>query len=97
MTSIDARSLAAHVLVALADAQSRGRTARLDELAEDLDVRRTDVRSTVTQLHAEGHVDAYRLRLTMSGLALAATFDGCLLKEPHRAMEMPPPSSLRVA
>lgn len=101
MTSFDSRSVAAHVLVALARAQSMGRAVRLDELADDVGVRRTDVRETVTRLHAEGHVDALRLRLTMSGLALAASLDGCKLKEPRRMRDehrmTPPPSSLRVA
>ncbi len=102
MTSAFSRSVAAHVLVALADAQSRGRAIRLDELAEEVGVRKPDVREVVTRLHAEGHVDALRLRLTMSGLALAATLDGCALKQPRRHgsgehVITPPPSSLRVA
>lgn len=101
MTSHFARTVAAHVLVALADAQSRGRIVRLDELAEEVGVRKTDVRETVARLHAEGHVDALRLRLTLSGLALAATLDGCALKPVRREsgemMATPPPSSLRVA
>lgn len=85
MTSLDARSVAAHVLLSLADAQAKGRLVRLDELAEDVGVRRADVRDVVRRLHQEGHVDAQRMRLTMSGLALAAALDGCMLKEPRRA------------
>jgi hypothetical protein len=87
MTFIDTKSIAAHVIVALARAQTKGRTVRLDELAYDIDVRRADVRHVVTRLHAEGHVDALRLRLTMTGLALAASLAGCKLREPRACEE----------
>ncbi len=87
MTFIDTKSIAAHVIVTLARAQTKGRTMRLDELASDIDVRRTDVRHVVTRLHAEGHVDALRLRLTMTGLALAATLAGCKLRDTRPAEE----------
>jgi Mn-dependent DtxR family transcriptional regulator len=89
MTSFDARSVAAHVLLSLADAQAKGRLARLDEVADDVGVRRTDVREVVRKLHAEGHVDALRLRLTMSGLAIAASLDGCLLRAPRQHQAEP--------
>lgn len=85
-TSFD-RSIAAHVLRALAASQARGRAVRLDELAESIGVRRTDVRSVVTRLHAEGHIDAKRMRLTMTGLALAASMRSCKLPELRRAPE----------
>ncbi len=78
----DSRAAAAHVLLALASAQARGRTVRLDELADTIGVRRADVRAIVSRLHAEGHVDALRLRLTMSGLAVAASLRSCKLREP---------------
>lgn len=104
MTSEFSRSIAAHVLVTLAHAQSRGRALRLDELATEVGFRREDVRETVARLHREGHVDALRLRLTMTGLALAATLDGCKLKTPRRTksgelamVPAPPSSTLRVA
>jgi len=77
MNSIDSRALAAHVLVALAHAH--GRAVNLDDLAEAVGVRKTDVRAVVTRLGQEGHVDALRLRLTLSGLAIAASLDGCKL------------------
>jgi DNA-binding IscR family transcriptional regulator len=82
--AIDHRALAAHVLVALA--ASRGRSVRLDELADDLGVRRVDVRKVVSGLHAQGMLDAARLRLTLSGLALAATLQGCKLRDVRRAV-----------
>lgn len=66
-TSFDTKSIAAHVIVTLSDAHADGRVLRLDELAEEIGVRKADVRHVVTRLHAEGHVDALRLRLTMSG------------------------------
>jgi len=90
MTSFDSRSVAAHVILTLAAEQARGRTTRLDELAERIGVRRADVRRVVTQLHAEGHVDALRLRVTMTGLALAATLRECKLREPRDGREARP-------
>jgi hypothetical protein len=81
---IDTRALAAHVLRALASAQSRGRLVRTDELALSIGVRRDDVRYVITQLHAEGHVDAERMRLTMTGLALAASMRECKLAQVRR-------------
>ena len=84
MTSLDlstSRAAAAHVILFLASEQARGRSVRLDELAERVGVRRSDVRAIVAKLHDEGHVDALRLRLTMSGLAVAASLRGCKLRE----------------
>jgi hypothetical protein len=83
MSSLDVRALAAHVIRHLAHEQSRGRAVHLDELATELGVRRVDVRHVVTSLHQEGHLDAKRMKLTMTGLAVAASLDGCKLKEPR--------------
>lgn len=83
-TSLDTKSIAAHVVVVLAHAQELGRTVRLDELASEIGVRKSDVRQVVTRLHAEGHVDALRLRLTMTGLALATSLADCKLREPRQ-------------
>lgn len=94
MTSSDARSVAAHVIRHLAHAQKRGRATNLDDLAAALPVGRSDVREVVTQLHAEGHVDAQRMRLTMTGLVVAAALDGCKLREPVRRER---PALVRVA
>lgn len=88
MNSIDNHSLAAHVIRLLGVAQAKGRAARLDELASDLDVRKTDVRDVVSRLHAEGHVDALRMKLTMSGLAIAAVLSGSKLRSPRRREEL---------
>ena len=85
MSSLDVRALAAHVICHLAHEQSRGRAVALDELATEIGVRRVDVRHVVTRLHEEGHVDAKRMKLTMTGLAVAASLEGCKLKEPRVA------------
>jgi hypothetical protein len=94
MTASNFRPVAAHVLRHLARAQARGRSVRLDELACDIGVRHEDVRHVVTNLHAEGHVDAKRMRLTMSGLALATAMRECKLRE-ARIRERP--SQMNVA
>lgn len=87
-------AVAAHVIRRLARAQSRGNLVRLDELATDIGVRHEDVRDVVTDLHHEGHVDGKRMRLTMTGLALAAAMKDCKLKAPRMPER---PSQLYVA
>jgi DNA-binding IscR family transcriptional regulator len=87
MTSLDTKSIAAHVVVILAHAQELGRIVRLDELASEIGVRKADVRDVVTRLHAEGHVDALRLRLTLSGFALATSLHDAKLREPRHEEE----------
>lgn len=79
---IDAHALASHVLVALAHA--RGSLITTRDLADSLGVRREDVREMVSRLHREGHVNATNLRLTLSGLAIAASLDGCKLPSLRR-------------
>lgn len=74
------RILAAHAVVALARAQARGRAVHLDLLARTLGASREDTRAVVGALHAEGHVDALRMRLTMTGLAVAANLRACRLR-----------------
>jgi Mn-dependent DtxR family transcriptional regulator len=83
MTTSQLRPVAAHVLRHLARAQARGRAVRLDELASDIGVRREDVRQAVSSLHSEGHVDAQRMRLTMTGFAIASSMRECKLREPR--------------
>ena len=80
-SNASSNALAAHVIVALAEAQEIGRAVRLDELASVLGIRKADVRRVVASLHLEGHVDALRLRLTMTGLALATVLSGCKLRD----------------
>jgi hypothetical protein len=75
------QAVAAHVLRHLARAQVQGRPVRLDELARAIGVRKDDVRHVVTRLHNEGHVDVRRMRVTMTGLALAISMRECKLHD----------------
>ncbi|MBX3228572.1 MAG: hypothetical protein KIT84_07960 [Labilithrix sp.] len=93
--STNDKAVAAHVLRHLARAHAKGRATRLDQLASDIGVRREDVRGVVTSLDAEGHVDARRMRLTMTGFALAASMRECHLASVR--IPAPPPSQLHVA
>lgn len=95
LSSVDRKATAGHVLRHLAKAQSRGRLVRLDELASDMGVRREDVRDVVSSLHAEGHVDAKRMKLTMTGLALASAMRECKLRSARKVVERP--SQMNVA
>jgi hypothetical protein len=81
--------LAIHVMGALTTALRRGETRTLDELAHELRVRRVDVRRVVSTLHAQGFVDALRMRPTMLGLTVGlAVGNGGLrpLREPRTAV-----------
>lgn len=89
MNVIDRKAIAAHVLSHLANAQARGRLVRLDELAMEIGVRKTDIREIVSHLDAEGHVDAMRLKLTMTGLVLAASMRTAKLRPVRTAAEAP--------
>lgn len=80
MNVLDHKATAAHILRHLAEAQAEGRLVRLDELACAVGVRRKDVRDVVSRLHAEGHVDAQRMKLTMTGFVLAAAMQGDKLR-----------------
>jgi DNA-binding IscR family transcriptional regulator len=95
MSNLQLRAVSAHVLRHLARENSRGRAVHLEELASDIGVRREDIRHVVSSLHREGHVDARRMRLTMTGLALAAAMKDCTLRAVRLAAERP--STLNVA
>jgi hypothetical protein len=90
---MNTRTLSSHVLKALAAAQSEGRTSSLETLTEDLRVRRTDIRRTVSALHREGYVDALRMRLTLAGFAIAHS----LRDEPLPALRKAPAVAAVVA
>jgi transcription initiation factor IIE alpha subunit len=81
----------------LARAKQRGRAVRLDELAQEIGVRRDDVRDVVTSLDAEGHVDARRMRLTMSGFAIAVAMRECKLREAHVHIRVREPIALQAS
>lgn len=84
--SIEPKVLAAHVLVALARAQRARRLVTAQDVATELDVRKSDVRAIVTRLHHEGHVDALRMHLTLSGMALACALAKKELRELRTAV-----------
>lgn len=88
-TATNLKPVAAHVLRHLARAQSLGRLVHLEDLAGDIGVRREDVRDAVTCLHEEGHVDAKRMKLTLSGFAIAASMRECKLRSVRPRMERP--------
>jgi hypothetical protein len=77
--------LAAHSLRLMAFAQRDGRRIDLDQLATALDVRRRDVRATLSQLHREGLLDVTRMRLTLRGFAVGIGLAAEKLK-PLRAL-----------
>lgn len=70
---MEPKTLAPHVLKLLARYQLEGRRATLQDLVDELFVRRADVRATISALHVEGYLDATRLRLTMMGFAHGAS------------------------
>lgn len=78
---LDRKAVAAHVLVALSVAAEEGRSVTVADVAETIKVRRGDVREVVSQLHAEGHLDALRMRLSMTGFALARNLAKANLKK----------------
>jgi hypothetical protein len=71
--------LAIHVMGALTTALRRGQTLSLDDLSRTHRARRAEVRRVVSTLHAQGFVDALRMRPTMLGLTVGlAVSDGSL-------------------
>lgn len=73
--------LAIYVLRALYRAQSAGRQTSLEEVSLTVGARKADVRSIVSTLHGQGHVDAVRMRLTLSGFAIASALRGKGLRQ----------------
>jgi DNA-binding IclR family transcriptional regulator len=67
------RILAPYVLRLLAAAQKAGRPTNLEEITEKLDVRRSDVRATITALHQQGLLDATTYRLSLEGFAIGSS------------------------
>ncbi|MEO7328195.1 MAG: hypothetical protein ABI193_06435 [Minicystis sp.] len=88
---MNARTLSAYILQALALAQIEGRSMNLESLIDDLKVRRKDIRSAVSQLHREGMLDVLTLRLSLRGFAIGRSLQGeelpalRFLVEPTRA------------
>lgn len=70
------KAIAAHVLVAIGRAQARGLAIDSDALAKAIGIRKVDLRPVVSKLHAEGFIDATRMKLSLSGLAIATALRG---------------------
>ena len=75
------RVLAPYVLRYLASAQRRGRLVTLDDVVAKIKVRRADVRTAISTLHAQGLLDATTLRLSLQGFAVGTAL---------RAHKLPP-------
>lgn len=45
----------------------------LETLAQEIEVRKADVRKTVSALHQQGLVDALRMRLSLQGFVMGRT------------------------
>ena len=68
------KTLAEHLLRAMALDHVAGRRSDLDSLSAHLDEDRAELRSTLSALHREGYLDVLRMRLTLEGFVL-----GCVL------------------
>ncbi len=81
--------LAMHVLRVLFAAQAEHRRITLEDVAREIEARKAEVRSVVTDLDRQGFVDAMRMRLTFAGFAIAAGTGDALraLRRPHASIE----------
>ncbi|HQP33607.1 MAG TPA: hypothetical protein PLI95_00445 [Polyangiaceae bacterium] len=75
------KHLAQHLLFHLAQAQMNGDRPNLQELVDEVRVRRGDVRATLTILHQQGLYDVVRRRLTLLGFAIARRIEADQLPE----------------
>lgn len=93
------RTLSTHILEALARAQIEGRRSNLETLREELGVRRTDIRTAVSQLHRERMLDALTMRLTLVGFAIGQSLARSDLPSLRQAMttEVAPGEAARPA
>ncbi|MCU0656631.1 MAG: hypothetical protein MUF64_15680 [Polyangiaceae bacterium] len=64
------RVLAPYVLRYLAAAQRRGRPVTLQNLIDDLQVRRVDLRAALSAMAQQGLLDVLTLRLSLEGFAI---------------------------
>ena len=81
---IDRGQLAIHVLCAMTTHQRKGSRCTLDELVDELGMRRPDVRSVVSALHRQGYVDLQRMSLTLAGFAIGLSLRGRQLRSACR-------------
>ncbi len=70
--TIDAEALAIHLLHAMSTSAHK---LTLEDLATELQVRRADVRSTLSTLHRQGYLDVTKMQLTMAGFAVGRTYN----------------------
>jgi hypothetical protein len=73
-SAVDPELLAIHLVCALSAACDDGRRAGLDELANGVGGRRSEVRGVLSALHRQGFVDVVRMRPTLAGFAIARAF-----------------------
>ncbi|HRI70436.1 MAG TPA: hypothetical protein PK156_39665 [Polyangium sp.] len=91
--------IAPYILRALARAQTEGRCMDLESLSREIEVRKADVRKTVSALHQEGLVDALRMRLSLRGFVMGRTLMAANLPEiqrPKNASQTPEQNRERV-
>ncbi|HMY17323.1 MAG TPA: hypothetical protein PKA58_13460 [Polyangium sp.] len=91
--------IAPYILRALALAQTEGRVMDLETLSREIEVRKADVRKTVTALHQQGLVDALRMRLSLQGFVMGRAMMTANLgpiQRPARAAETTEQTTERV-
>lgn len=74
-------TLAPYVLRTLTRYQLQGRLCSLDLLVDELRVRRSDLRRTVSALHREGYLDALHMRPTLTGFCIGKSLLNVRLPE----------------
>jgi hypothetical protein len=82
--------LAIHVMKRLTIARTEEHLLTLRDLADELGVRKADVRATISRLHAQGYVDALRMRPTLSGFAIGAALADVELEPLRRKVPAAP-------
>jgi hypothetical protein len=82
METISRHALAEQLLATMTRDHLADRRSDLDSLCGGVDVRRADVRSTLTALHHAGYLDVLRMRLTLAGFAAGMS----LIDQPVRAI-----------
>jgi len=80
--------LAIHVMKRLTIAHTEGDLLSLQDLADELGVRRNDVRATISALHAQGYVDALRMRPTLAGFAIGNAVSDAELAPIRKALRV---------
>lgn len=74
-------TLAPYVLRTLTKYQLQGKLCSLDTLVDEIRVRRSDLRRTVSALHKEGYLDALHMRPTLTGFCIGKSLQQVALPE----------------